>query len=263
MRVDRRGPRIALVTAAVLALSVPAFPLSATPSSPPAMRSSLASSGVQCVPFARHLSGISIMGDARTWWAQAEGRYDRGSRPEIGAVLTFRPSGGMRLGHVSVVTGIVSSREILVDHANWPGPGVPRGRIARGVSVIDVSPNNDWTSVRVEIHGRGADYGRPYSTWGFIYPRDASGSASAERPPLPEPVERNTQRAAAAAARAPAYVGRLGGAVEDIRSLALAHVADAPRRAATAGGFDTAEASQRRDFAEELAIWGAPNRSLR
>ncbi|MDW8443366.1 MAG: hypothetical protein RML45_02925 [Acetobacteraceae bacterium] len=169
----------------------------------------------------------------------------------------------MRLGHVSVVSGIVSSREILVDHANWPGPGVPKGRIARGVSVIDVSPGNDWTAVRVEVHGRGSDYGRTYATWGFIYPRDPEGRAIADRQPLPERVERATQRAAAAAARAPAYVGRLGGALDESRILELAEASDRPARAASQGSFATAEASARRDFGDEAAIWGAPYRSLR
>ncbi|WP_114377124.1 CHAP domain-containing protein [Elioraea thermophila] len=265
MRVDRRGPRIALATTLVLALSIPASPLSANPSSPPSTRSSSPAPShlVQCVPFARHLSGIDIIGDARTWWAQAEGRYARGSRPEVGSVLVFRPSGGMRLGHVSVVTGIVSSREILVDHANWPGPGVPKGRIARGVSVIDVSPGNDWTAVRVEIHGRGSDYGRTYATWGFIYPRDPAGRPITDRQPLPERVERATQRAAAAAARSPAYVGRLGGSRDESQIVELAEATGRPARAGVAGTLATAEASPRRDFGEDIAAWGAPNRSLR
>ena len=263
MRVDRRGPRIALATVLVLALSVPAFPLSANPSSAPATRSSSASPLLQCVPFARYLSGIDIIGDARTWWAQAEGRYARGSRPEVGSVLVFRPSGGMRLGHVSVVTGIVSSREILVDHANWPGPGVPKGRISRRVSVIDVSPRNDWTMVRVEIHGRGSDYGRTYATWGFIYPRDPAGRAITDRQPLPERVERATQRAATAAARPPAFVGRLHGSLEGSRIIELAEATDRLGTAPGAASFTSSGADSPRDFADEISVWGAPDRSLR
>ena len=30
---------------------------------------------LQCVPYARQVSGIRIYGDAHTWWDQAEGRY--------------------------------------------------------------------------------------------------------------------------------------------------------------------------------------------
>ncbi len=263
MRVDRRGPRIALATVLVLALSVPAFPLFANPSSSPSSRPSAATPVLQCVPFARYLSGIDIMGDARTWWAQAEGRYARGNRPEVGAVLVFRPSGSMRLGHVSVVTGLESSREILVDHANWPGPGVPKGRISRRVSVIDVSPRNDWTMVRVEIHGRGSDYGRTYATWGFIYPRDPGGRAITDRQPMPERVERATQRAAAAAARPPAFVGRLNGSLEGSRIIELAEATDRPGIVGGTASFTTAGAEPPRDFADEISVWGAPDRSLR
>ncbi len=263
MRVDRRGPRIALATTMVLALSFPASPLFANPSSSPPSRPSAATPYLQCVPFARYLSGIDIMGDARTWWARAEGRYARGNWPEVGAVLVFRPSGGMRLGHVSVVTGIVSSRHILVDHANWPGPGLPKGRIARGVSVIDVSPSNDWTAVRVEIHGRGSDFGRTYQAWGFIYPRDPSGRVIADRQPLPERVERATQRAAAAAARGPAFVGRLNERLEGDQIIELAEATDRSGPGRVAASLTTAGAASLRDVAEEIATWGAPDRSLR
>ena len=34
---------------------------------------------LQCVPYARQVSGIRIFGDAHTWWGQAEGRYARGT----------------------------------------------------------------------------------------------------------------------------------------------------------------------------------------
>ena len=43
----------------------------------------------QCAPFARMISGISIRGNANTWWSQAAGRYLRGSLPKVGAVLAF------------------------------------------------------------------------------------------------------------------------------------------------------------------------------
>jgi hypothetical protein len=35
-----------------------------------------------------------------------------------------------------------------VDHANWAS-GAARGRVARNQPVMDVSPNNDWSLVRV------------------------------------------------------------------------------------------------------------------
>ena len=46
---------------------------------------------LQCVPYAREVSGIRIYGDAHTWWDQAAGHYARGVRPRVGAVMSFRP----------------------------------------------------------------------------------------------------------------------------------------------------------------------------
>jgi hypothetical protein len=119
--------------------------------------------GIQCVAFVRAETGVQISGNAGGWWNAAEGLYDRGHKPESGAVLVFRGAGRMRLGHVAVVRNVVSPREIDIDHAHWAGAG-----IYRGVSVIDVSSNNDWTAVRVAIRP-GAKYGSVYPTYGFIY----------------------------------------------------------------------------------------------
>ena len=121
---------------------------------------------LQCVPYARALSNVRIHGDANTWWRQAEGRYDRGRRPAVGAVLVLKPNGRSR-GHLAVVTAVRGQREIVVDHANW----LNRGRIHLGTPVRDVSGANDWSAVRLwYIPGR--TYGaRAYAAHGFIYPR--------------------------------------------------------------------------------------------
>jgi surface antigen len=129
---------------------------------------------LQCVPFARAASGIEIKGNAANWWDAASGVYARGQAPEPGSVLNFRSTRGMRLGHVAVVTNIVSDREIEIDHANWAGPGASKGGVSRGMSVIDVSPDNSWTQVRVSLGGEGK-YGSVYPTYGFIYDRPDSG----------------------------------------------------------------------------------------
>lgn len=122
---------------------------------------------LQCVPYARELSGISIRGDAWTWWNKAAERYERSARPEIGSVLVFRRTGRNRHGHLAVVTRIVSEREILVSHANW----LNRGRIHIDTPVVDVSPANDWSQVRV-WYTPGNFMGRSvYPTNGFIVPR--------------------------------------------------------------------------------------------
>ena len=127
-------------------------------------------SSLQCVPFAREHSGIALVGNALTWWSKAAGTYERGSRPEVGAVLNFRATGRMNLGHVAVVSRVVDSRNVQIDHANWSS----RGAISRNISVIDVSPNNDWTAVRVAL-ARGDEYGSVYPTYGFIYGRPDRG----------------------------------------------------------------------------------------
>ena len=128
---------------------------------------------LQCVPFARAASGIEIKGNAANWWDAASGVYARGQAPEVGSVLNFRSTRGMRLGHVAVVTRVVSDREIEIDHANWAGPGASKGGVSRGMSVIDVSPDNSWSQVRVTL---GDDrYGSIYPTYGFIYDRPDTG----------------------------------------------------------------------------------------
>jgi surface antigen len=126
--------------------------------------------GLQCVPFARADSGIEISGNANTWWYNAQGVYARGNRPEIGAVLSFAATYRMRLGHVAVVSAVLGPREIEIDQANWH-----RGQVSRGVSVVDVSPNNDWTAVRVGL-ASDAEFGSTYPTHGFIYNRADTGS---------------------------------------------------------------------------------------
>jgi len=129
---------------------------------------------LQCVPYARRVSGIQIYGDAHTWWDQAAGRYARGHEPRVGAVLAFRPSGNMRLGHVAAVSRIIDSRTILLRHANWSLIDGRRGQIEDDVRAVDVSPDNDWSAVRVwyaPIQGLGTTH---WPAAGFIYNRPAS-----------------------------------------------------------------------------------------
>ena len=125
---------------------------------------------LQCVPYARSVSGIVLYGDAWTWWDQAEGRYPRGTRPKVGAVMAFRPYGKMELGHVAAVSRIVDSRTVLLRHANWSPINGRRGQIEDNVEAVDVSPANDWSEVRVwfaPIEGLGTTH---WPVQGFIYP---------------------------------------------------------------------------------------------
>jgi len=151
--------------------------------------------GMSCVPYARSATGITVAGNAWQWWDHAAGTYQRGSVPEPGSVLAFRANGRMHLGHVAVVTRVVNTREIEIDHANWAGGGV-----ARGVSVVDVSENNDWTAVRVGL-GRSDSFGSVYPTYGFIYDRPDTGNLLAAitapaAPPSLNPPPRDLRPAA-------------------------------------------------------------------
>jgi len=121
-----------------------------------------------CVPYARARSGINLSGDAWQWWeAAAQTGLDRSRRPRAGSVLVFMRTSRNRTGHLSVVTRVVSSREIRVDHANWASSG-NRGRIARNQPVVDVSANNDWSLVRVWYPPVNALGQTNYPTYGFI-----------------------------------------------------------------------------------------------
>lgn len=167
------GPKKTLVLAACTALMIPATANSAINRiiaatgdvSGASQRPPMPAGGLECVPFARQLSGIQIYGDAHTWWDQAKGRYARGHRPRVGAVMAIEPYNNSHLGHVATVSRIIDSRTVLLSHANWSY----RGQIERNVTALDVSPANDWTEVRI-WYGPSRNLGTTH--WpvaGFIY----------------------------------------------------------------------------------------------
>jgi surface antigen len=124
-----------------------------------------ASRYLQCVPFAREMSGVDIRGNAKTWWSQAAGRYERGQQPREGAVLTLPGSGRMYNGHVAMVSKVLGDREVLLTHANWSR----RGGIERNVRAIDVSEKGDWSRVKIWF-AQNRDFGTTsYPAYGFIY----------------------------------------------------------------------------------------------
>ena len=118
---------------------------------------------VECAPFARALTGIRLYGAAADWWVQADGRYSRSTTPEVGSVLVFQRSSRLPSGHVSVVSKVLSRREILVTQANWV-----HDRITEDQPVIDVSARGDWSDVRVWWPPSGQMGTREYATHGFI-----------------------------------------------------------------------------------------------
>jgi surface antigen len=133
----------------------------------------------QCATFARLASGIQIFGDAYTWWKQAIGRYETGVQPKSGAVLCFKPTERMRLGHVAVVSQVLTDRVIQITHANWSPIEGSRGKIEKDVTLIDVSQAGDWSLVKV-WYGPNRDMGGSvYPTYGFIY-QDAQARVLAQ-----------------------------------------------------------------------------------
>ncbi|WP_284124529.1 CHAP domain-containing protein [Parerythrobacter aestuarii] len=150
---------------------------------------------LQCVPYAREVSGIQIYGDAYTWWDQAEGVYDRGRKPRVGAVMAFEANDRIQLGHVATVVKVIDKRTVLLDHANWSPINGRRGQIESGVRAVDVSRKNDWSQVRVwyaPLNNLGTT---PWPVLGFIY---GDGKATPRKAPFePRPVERSPVQVAA------------------------------------------------------------------
>ena len=120
---------------------------------------------VECAPFARALTGVSLSGAAADWWWQAAGRYERSQRPQVGGLLVFRRSARLPSGHVAVVSRVFSRREILVTQANWV-----HHRVSQDQPVEDVSEAGDWTRVRVWWPPAGQMGVTIYPALGFILP---------------------------------------------------------------------------------------------
>lgn len=127
-----------------------------------------------CVKIARSLTHLNIRGDAWMWWQNAAGQYDRSTRPTVGSVLVFKRSGRMPRGHVSTVSAVINNRVVRVDHSWLDGEGM-----VRGMRVVDISPDNDWSNVRV-WHPHTDSLGmRTYTAYGFIHSGRGRGLDSA------------------------------------------------------------------------------------
>ncbi|ARJ67278.1 hypothetical protein WV31_17195 [Magnetospirillum sp. ME-1] len=162
-----------------------------------------ANATLQCVTYAREVTGLNLKGDAWKWWEAAQGVYDRGNTPKVGSVLVFKRQGKMSHGHVSVVRGTAGSRVVLVDHANWaPFRSAGRGKVTKAVPVLDVSPNNDWSQVRV-WYQPSREYGsRVYKTQGFVSRPGNTVVPASLRTEVPAQPKVKTETAAPAALKA-------------------------------------------------------------
>jgi surface antigen len=131
------------------------------------------STSMTCVPYARAVTGLPMSGDAWVWWNEARNRYAETDEPAPGSVMVFRRTDRLPSGHLAVVSAVLSRRRVLVTQANW----LPY-RITSDQPVLDVSPDNDWTAVRVwwpPANGWGTTV---YPTYGFILPKPRSGQGA-------------------------------------------------------------------------------------
>ena len=76
----------------------------------------------------------------------------------------------MRLGHVAVVSQVLTDRVIQITHANWSPIEGSRGKVEQDVTIIDVSTAGDWSQVKVWYDPNRDLGGSTYATHGFIYP---------------------------------------------------------------------------------------------
>ena len=144
--------------------------------------------GVQCVPYARDHSSVALRGDAYTWWDKAAGIYRRSLAPLEGAVIVIAGYAGSHRAHVAVVRRLVTPREIRIDHANWLNDGA----IYVNDPVVDVSPDNDWSQVKVWNVRSGGWGTKTYAVRGFIGPGSAAGAplVSSNDPRRDDPIAR-------------------------------------------------------------------------
>ncbi|MDE2303886.1 MAG: CHAP domain-containing protein [Sphingomonadales bacterium] len=131
--------------------------------------------GWQCATYAASHSDVALRGNAHSWWDHAEGVYQRAHRPEVGSVMVMKATRAMPMGHVAIVSRVLGDREVLLTHANWRGDG----RVETDVRAIDVSPDGDWSQVRVWYAPSHAMGLRNCPIFGFILPHRATDLAMA------------------------------------------------------------------------------------
>jgi Surface antigen len=184
MRVTGRNPLVVVAVATMCLAGCAGSGPSAGPADQGTAPAFDAPVALECVPFARALSGVQLAGNAADWWWKADGFYERSQTPAVGAVLVFDRSARLAHGHLSVVSRLVGDREIRVTHANWV-----RQRVTADQPVIDVSADNDWSLVRVWWPPSAQMGATTYPVLGFILP-DRSVSPDQLAAAVPDAVVR-------------------------------------------------------------------------
>lgn len=60
-------------------------------------------------------------GDAKDWWARAQGNFQCGQEPQLGAVLCWGTDHADSPGHVAIVEEIASNGDVTLSNSSWGG----------------------------------------------------------------------------------------------------------------------------------------------
>ena len=117
---------------------------------------------IECAEFVRKESSFWIFSHAYGWKDAAKKfGYSIGNKPVLKSVLYFPRQLNAPDAHVVIVTKVIDSRKITIDHANWKR----QGEIERDVVVEDISEKGNWSQVTLK--------GKTLNTGGFILPKRA------------------------------------------------------------------------------------------
>ena len=68
-----------------------------------------------------------------------------------------------------MVSRVVEKRVVMLTHANWSRFNGERGHAEQDVTLYDVSPDNDWSEVKVWFRDSDGLGSTVYPVAGFIY----------------------------------------------------------------------------------------------
>ena len=97
-------------------------------------------------------------------------------------MIVFARTARLPLGHVAVVSRVVENRVVMLTHANWSRFNGERGHAEQDVTLFDVSPDNDWSEVKVWFRDSDGLGGTVYPVYGFIYGQPAQPGNHAAHP---------------------------------------------------------------------------------
>src|SRR2546430_13087059 len=75
------------------------------------------SGAANCALYARGVTGVALFGAAGGWWAEAQGRYERGQVPAVGSILVFKRTHRISPRPLPVRSRNINARENPLGHA--------------------------------------------------------------------------------------------------------------------------------------------------